>query len=180
MNDSWYAAAAVYRLAARTFAAEVDPPFHRALAGLCGAPWLAGADLLPATGGPEAVEALAVEYCRLFVGPRPACPPYASARAAGAPAARRIRAFLGERGLEPRPPPGAPIADHDHASVGLAVLAELCTRPPADGGYAYFRDSCLAPWLPGFLCDVERSSVCGPYGPVAGLTAAVFRDQAGW
>jgi TorA maturation chaperone TorD len=190
------AAAAVYRLAARTFAAEVDPPFYRALVDMCGAPSVASAGLLPIDGRlrmlpvAEALDALAVEYCRLFVGPRPVCPPYASAHATGSALGATAKQAIGqavvELGVVPRPPPGAPIADDDHAAVGLGVLAELCARATADtsargrqaatASGVRFRDRYLLPWLPGFLAEVERQSRCGPYRPVARLTAAVLRD----
>jgi TorA maturation chaperone TorD len=195
--DPVQAAAAVYRLAARTFAAEVDPPFHRALVDMCRAPSIAAHGLFPIDerlrmmAGPDALDALAVEYCRLFNGPWPACPPYASARVTrstlGLPATQTIRAFIGELGVEPRLPPGAPIAADDHAAIGLAVLAELCGRAAADSSApgrraaiaacTRFRYTYLLPWMPGFLAEVERQSRCGPYGPVARLTAALLRDE---
>ncbi len=67
----------LYALTARLFAAEVDVALYRALA-VQEALGLIDAELY-AMGEERALEALAVEFCRLFIGPQPPCVPYASA-----------------------------------------------------------------------------------------------------
>jgi TorA maturation chaperone TorD len=191
------AAAATCRLAARTFAAEVDPPFHRALLRLCRAPRLAAMGLAPlddnlrALPPAQVLEELAVEYCRLFVGPNPLCPPYATARpgggALGTHTQQALRRFLHDHGLEPRLPAGAPVAADDHIAVAFAVLDRLYTAAaggpdtPLDQRTArtavrQFREDYLMTWAPDLLHEVCTHARCGPYGPIARVTLLLLQD----
>ncbi len=67
-----------YALSARLFATEVDAALYRALLTQ-DALGLLDADLR-ALDEEQALDALGVEYCRLFIGPQPLCVPYASAQ----------------------------------------------------------------------------------------------------
>jgi TorA maturation chaperone TorD len=83
----------LYALTARLFMAEVDVALYRALA-VQDALGLIDVEL-SAMGEEQALEALAVEFCRLFIGPQPLCVPYASAH--------RGEALLGGRAPVWRP-----------------------------------------------------------------------------
>jgi TorA maturation chaperone TorD len=76
-----------------------------------------------------ALTELAVEFCRLFVGPQPLCPPYASAHQGevklGRRSARDIDAFMATYQLRPVIEQQDAVLDHDHLSVELALLAHL-------------------------------------------------------
>src|SRR5947209_12857677 len=82
----------LYALTARLFAAEVDVALYRALAAQ-DALGLLDAEL-SAMGEARALEALAVEFCRLFLGPQPPCVPYASAHRGEALLGGRARTRL--------------------------------------------------------------------------------------
>src|SRR5262249_15771721 len=116
----------LYALTARLFAAEVDVALYRALTsqdtlGLIDAE-------LSAMGEEWALEALAVEFCRLFIGPQPTCIPYASAHRGeallGGRARTRLEAFLRRVGF-PFDVVAMRVASPDHLAVELAVLAYL-------------------------------------------------------
>jgi mycoredoxin len=192
MNPDPYelrAAAATLRLASRTFAAEADLTFYHALLCLCGAPTLSTQGLSPldtmerAMPVQEALTCLAVEYCRLFIGPRPVCPPYASAYSAtvlGVGTLEAVQAFLRQHDMLPVLPVGAPIDGDDHAAVVLAILEQLHLAAAADidaGGtgsdalaaLATLRTTYADRWLPAFLTSVATESKTGPYAPVARL-----------
>jgi len=143
----------LYLLVARLFREEVDEPlYHRLLATQSDAvPWIEPeiAEL------PDrlAVEALATEYCRLFVGPQPVCPPFASVVRGepllGGRARTAIDEFLAARGLAVDA--HARIASPDHVAVMLAVLAELSDP---DAVQSYLRGFVL-PWVPNWLSTLE-------------------------
>lgn len=119
-------------LASRLLAVEVDGPL---LDRLRRAPELLDA-ALAAHKDPLALEELAVEYCRLFIGPQPACLPYASAhlggRRLGGRPEREFLAFLDAHGLELHGRPDLLLLGADHLAVQLAVLAHLHDRLDAD------------------------------------------------
>lgn len=193
--ESLRATAATFRLAARTYATEVDPPFYQALLDLCGQSGLASVGLNPL--GPDlqsmapddAMTELAVEYCRLFIGPRPVCPPYASARrsgtALGIRAQRTLHTFLHDYDLQPDLPAGAPIAADDHIAVTFALFDRLYTAAAAVhdpvlspdvalGAIRELSETYATTWVPDFLHEVRTQSHCGPYGPIARLTSMVL------
>ena len=143
----------LYALAARLFAAEIDAPIYRQLASirveLMGRP--AGLSFvepdLDELGAEEAVEVLAVEYCRLFVGPRALCPPRDAAANLSSLAHLYDDLASGAR-------PDAP----------LAAIREL------------LRDRVL-PWMPRFLDDVERHAERVLYRSIARLTRALLEEE---
>lgn len=189
------AAANVWRLASRTYATEIDKPFYRALQRLANAPGLLGSDLAPLDPDtPVAEEQLlatfAVEYCRLFIGPDPVCPPYASLRLGGAHlgghALQFVDSFLDRYNLRVDLPEGAPILTNDHISVAFSLLDRLYTTaaghaatplPPHEAATAAQRllDEYLLNWAPQFLADVEANARQTPYRNIARLTAMVLR-----
>ncbi|GAA3772873.1 molecular chaperone TorD family protein [Streptomyces chiangmaiensis] len=72
------------RLAVRLLSSEIDPLLYRQMID---ADSRTRDDHRPLTDPAlaerpqaEALEELAAEFCRLFIGPQPACPPYASAQ----------------------------------------------------------------------------------------------------
>ncbi|MEV4711629.1 molecular chaperone TorD family protein [Micromonospora sp. NPDC049374] len=184
------AVAATWRLASRTFAVEVDPPFYAALVRLSAEAGLraTGLDLmedrLRSLPVEQALEELAVEYARLFVGPRPLVPPYASARsgrALGAGPRRALEDFLAAYRLRPVPPVAAPIVAVDHVAVVCALLDTLHTAAAGDAEAELDRDTAreaiddlhrseLLSWVPELLSDVADGARCGPYRPVARIT----------
>ncbi|MEV0428279.1 molecular chaperone TorD family protein [Micromonospora sp. NPDC050495] len=181
------AVAASWRLATRTFAVEVDPPFYTALLRLSAEAGLrdTGLDLvddrLRALPQERALEDLAVEYVRLFVGPRPLVPPYASARsgrALGVGARQALEGFLAAYRLRPALPAGAPIVAVDHVAVVCGLLDRLHSaaagdpegaldRAAAHAAIEELHRSALLSWVPELLTDVAAGARCGPYAPVA-------------
>lgn len=188
------AAAKIWRLASRTYAAEIDRPFYRALQRLATAPGLREGGLAPldpdtTVDDEQMLAALAVEYCRLFIGPDPVCPPYASLRLGGAYLGGRalqfVDSFLDRYDLRVDLPEGAPILTYDHISVAFSLLDRLYTTaaghtatplPPHEAAAAARRllDEYLLTWAPQFLDDVEANARQTPYRNIARLTALVL------
>jgi TorA maturation chaperone TorD len=189
------AACAVLDLGARTFGLEVDLPFYRALLDLADTPIFASRGLAPLTAHERAMPPgdllndLASEYCRLFIGPRAVCPPYASAQsdaaALGGHRVRHLQMLLKRYGLRPVPPAEAPVAADDNIAVGLALLAYLLAisagdrRGPMSGIEAAaatreLRSNYLLGWAPTFLRRVQAQAQAGPYAPVARVTELVL------
>lgn len=166
----------MYQAAARLFGQEVDTAIYEALF-----PGPRGGASSPDAQIPT-LEDLAVEYCRLFVGPRAACPPYASAAGGGAllggRAAARLTQFLESRGLAVTTG-SAPVASADHIAVHLTVLASLYDRlagneeaspVTARQDVATFLDEHLRGWTPGYLRGVEAETRQDLYRDLARLT----------
>src|SRR5262249_59853653 len=110
------------------FAAEVDVALYRALhahdpLGLLETE-------LRGMEEAHAIESLAVEFCRLFIGPQPLCVPYASAQRGeallGGRARARLEDFLHRVGFL-FDTVAMRLASPDHLAVELAVLAHLYT-----------------------------------------------------
>jgi TorA maturation chaperone TorD len=171
----------LYALTARLFAAEVDVALYRALAaqnvlGLIDAE-------LSAMGEERALEALAVEFCRLFVGPQPLCIPYASAHRGeallGGRARTRLEAFLRRIGFT-FDEMAMRIASPDHLAVELAVLAHLYTCTAADTATAIHEFLCdyVLPWVPAYCEQVAAAAALGFYRTTARLVAALCAEEA--
>src|SRR5262245_18264452 len=122
------AKAALCALLARIFAGEPNLELYRGLpdAEDTGLTWFEP-ELL-ALSETQALDALAVDYGRLFIGPQPWCPPYASAQPGdallGGRPRRRLETFLARYGV-PAPDLAWRIASPDHLTVELAILAHL-------------------------------------------------------
>jgi TorA maturation chaperone TorD len=192
------AAAAMLRLGTRTFASEVDASFYRSLQRLSESPPLRTQGLTPiddrmlAVPTDEALDDLAAEYCRLFIGPHPTCPPYATAwqggGALGMQVHRSLQTILHSYGLQPHLPPGVPIAGDDHIAVALALLDRLylaaagepdavVTPDRAANALLTLYDDYLMAWAPEFLAEVELQARCGPYRPVARMMSLLLRSH---
>jgi TorA maturation chaperone TorD len=162
---------------ARLFARELDPALYRQrrLVGGDGLSWFE--PTLLAIPQADAVEALSVEYCRLFIGPQPSCPPYASAQRGaallGGRPRTRLEAFLAQYGV-PLPDEAWRIASPDHIVGELAVLAHLYATDASAAIIAAFLSLHLLSWAPGFLHQVESASRYQLYRVAASLVAALL------
>ncbi|MEU8206469.1 molecular chaperone TorD family protein [Streptosporangium sp. NPDC049046] len=139
----------VILLASRLISSEIDAPLREAL------------------GCAEPLEELSAEFCRLFVGPRPMCPPYASVQRGepmmGGRAERRLKEFVARHGLDVTVPPGYAVLSLDHLGVELALLHHLGEGPVAEE----LLEDHLRPWAPGYLRLLEESACLEPYVSVA-------------
>jgi TorA maturation chaperone TorD len=197
-TEALLAASGLCRLAAHTFAAEVDRWFYRTLVDLSAAPGPRSQGPLldahvRALGEDEALTELAVEYCRLFIGPRPLCPPYGSVQrgeaALGGRALHQLDAFLERYGLTASPPDGLPIHSRDHVALAFALLDQVyaaqagnsttaLTPDQAARATSELLDGYVLAWVPQFLDQVQAEARLAPYRPVAALAARVLRDPA--
>lgn len=140
----------------------------------------------------DVLHELAVEYCRLFIGPLPACSPYASTQQGevrlGGQARQLITAFLAERGIAVPLRQQLPVRAEDHIAVSFAVLDHLFTvaaghgtasLTPQEAAHAAseLRNTHLMRWAPDFLGLVRLESRLPPYGCVAGLAGQVLLDE---
>lgn len=161
-------------LAARLFAAEVDATLYRALLlqdtlGLLDAS-------LRAMDEARALDTLAVEFCRLFVGPRPVCAPYASAQRGeallGGRAQKRLDAFLEGSGFT-YDLTAWRLASPDHLALMLAALAYLYDRAETAAAHELLHEH-LLPWVPAYCEQVEAATRLGFYRTAARLVLAVL------
>lgn len=192
------AVAALFHMIARTFSSEIDRQFYQVLVSLAAASPEdeAGNELLDphivAMGDEAAIGELATEYCRLFIGPRAACPPYASFHLGeahlGGRALRQMTAFLDRNGLGLPDLHELPVLSVDHAAVAFAVYGHLLamaarresfplTPGRATAAARELRDQYLLKWAPQFLRVVRAESRLAPYGPVAGLAVSLLHDD---
>lgn len=180
MTDDRRARRDLARLASRLLAVEVDAAL---LARLRATPEL----LDPALAGLDdarAIEELAVEYCRLFIGPQPVCPPYASAysggRRLGGRAESDLRGFLAAHDLELRVRREVALLGSDHLAVHLAVLAHLYDRP-ADRRtrdvIAELVERHLTPWARDLAAVLVARSRLRPYS-TAGAVLGGLLDRS--
>lgn len=143
----------------------------------------------------EALEELAVEFCRLFVGPRPVCPPYASEQfgeiKAGGRAAHDIEAFMSRHALRAALHAQDAILDKDHLAVELAVLAHLLqmaagavtgeqARAEAWAAAHDLLHRHILPWACDYLGRLENAARYAPYTTVAHLARKVLEEAADW
>lgn len=180
----------LYRLASRLLASEVDPPL---LARLRAAGAAAGGVPLLDPGLLErdeygALEDLAVEYCRLFIGPEPVCPPYASAhtggRRLGGRAERDLLAFLEVHGLRPLCAAELSLLGMDHLAVHLAVLAHLhdATGQDPDGAdtirarHELVRQHTM-PWAGELVAVLARDARLAPYSTIGAVLEQLLGQE---
>ena len=166
----------LYALTARLFAAEVDVALYRALAAQ-DALGLIDAEL-STMGEERALEALAVEFCRLFIGPQPLCVPYASAYRGeallGGRARTRLEAFLHRVGFT-FDAVAMRIASPDHVAVELAVLAHLYAHTDTAAVREFLGDHVL-PWAPAYCEHIATVATLGFYRTTARLVAALLAE----
>jgi TorA maturation chaperone TorD len=171
----------LYALLARLFACEVDLVLYRQLrtAEGTGLPWFEPA--LLGLSDVHAVEALAVEYCRLFVGPQPLCPPYASAQRGeallGGRPRTRLEVFLAQHGV-PVTDESWRIASPDHMAIELAALSHLYATGAPVAVVQEFLTQHVLPWAPAFLRQVESVTHVQLYRAAARL-ATILLDEGG-
>jgi TorA maturation chaperone TorD len=177
-------------LASRMFAEEIDAPL---LAGLLGAteagtPGDVSLVLLdaPIASFPRevALEELSAEFCRLFIGPNPPCPPYASMHRSGVllggRSARSVEQFMAEHGIALAAP--FRIAASDHVAVELSVLAWLSEHDArreqsARACEAFLADHLLT-WAPAYLRRVATCAKWAPYRTLSAVTASLLEHWA--
>jgi TorA maturation chaperone TorD len=169
----------LYALTARLFAAEVDVALYRALAAQDA---LGLIDVeLSALGEKRALEALAVEFCRLFIGPQPLCIPYASAHRGeallGGRARTRLETFLHRVGF-PFDAVAMRLASPDHLAVELAVLAHLYTWTDTATAIHEFLCDHVLPWAPEYCEQVATTAALDFYRTTARLVAALLAEEA--
>lgn len=165
----------LYLLVARLLREEIDAPLYRRLiaAQSDALPWIEPeiAEL------PEvrALEVQETEYCRLFIGPNPACPPFASVVRGEALLGGRARTivddYLGSHGLAVNP--AARVASSDHVAVVFATLAELCD---SDDVRTCLRDLAL-PWIPHWLSELEQRSERVLFRTLARIAQALLDEE---
>jgi TorA maturation chaperone TorD len=171
---------ALCALLARLFAGEPDLALYRQLRAVehPGLTWVEPSLLaLPEV---RAVEALAVEYCRLFIGPQPVCPPYASTQGGevllGGRPRTRLDAFLARHGV-PAPDLAWRVASPDHIAVELAILARLYANDAPTAVVQELLTQHLWPWAPAWLTHVESASRYELYRTAARLGVALLGDE---
>ncbi|RVX39798.1 TorA maturation chaperone TorD [Nonomuraea polychroma] len=184
----------LYELASRILSREIDPPLYRALqtAETELTDESSGAMLISPhleQGGEEhALEALCVEFCRLFIGPHALCPPYESIQRGeamlGGRAERAFTHFLYRHGLQPAVPQDLPILATDHLSVQLAVLSHLHDRTLRSGSTPETRhiveellNEHVLPWAPAYLDTIRSATDLNPYQLIAEVTAQFLRTE---
>jgi TorA maturation chaperone TorD len=165
----------LYLLVARLLSEEVDAPLYRRLLAT-------QSDALgwiePEVANlPEqlALEQLETEYCRLFIGPDPVCPPFASIvrgeALLGGRARTGIEELLASRGLQIDV--RARIASPDHVAIVFAVLAEL---RDLDAVRACLHDLVL-PWVPSWLSRLEHEAERALFRTVSRVAAALLEED---
>jgi TorA maturation chaperone TorD len=168
----------LYALTARLFMAEVDAELYRALVAQDA---LGLIDKTLRTMHEErAVEVLAVEFCRLFVGPQPLCVPYASAHQGEALLGGRTRTRLEEflcRVDINYDLAAMRIAAPDHIAVVLATLAQLSVRADMAAVAHEFLHHYVLPWVPAYCERVAASTALDFYRMTAQLTMALLAAE---
>ncbi|WP_017559102.1 TorD/DmsD family molecular chaperone [Nocardiopsis baichengensis] len=182
------AAVSVLHLASRLFAREVDDRAHRRLLSVASPPLLPSEDAVPQEA---LLDELAAEFCRLFIGPDPACPPYASVHLgrvkSGGRSAQAMEDFLNHRGLSADISPGDAIVDADHISIQLALLGHLLqeqhegtasglmTAREAGAATRELLDAHIMPWVPDYLDLLEHEARLLPYSALPSLCTACLQ-----
>jgi TorA maturation chaperone TorD len=155
------------RLFASIFVREVDERLLRQLVGqrteladALGADPLDGLDV---TAGDDVLEMLAVEYCRLFVGPHGHMPPVGSVvlgeQRFWGPSTEALAEFY--RSCDLAPAPGESLLP-DHISLELDCMAILAETGRGDRAEILGRDHLLR-WLPILRRHVESHATLAFY-----------------
>ncbi|MGH3309770.1 MAG: TorD/DmsD family molecular chaperone [Streptomyces sp.] len=195
-----YSYAGLLTLASRLLAREVDTALYRRL--LDSDAYRADGQLLlleprhVEAGETAALEDLTAEYCRLFIGPEPACPAYASTHRGEVKLGGRSAAAMDD--FMRRYGPGVAVGewdavlDSDHLSVELALLAHLY-RVAADGepgteltdpspwaAADELLNEHIHPWADSYLRELETVARLAPYNVIACLVQGVLAEAADW
>jgi TorA maturation chaperone TorD len=165
----------LYLLVARLLGREVDASLYRRLLATQSDALLWIEPEIAELPEHAAIEALEIEYCRLFVGPNPVCPPFASVARGEALLGGRARTDIDEllvsRGL--RIDAHARIASPDHAAVVFAVLAEISDP---DAARACLRTFVL-PWVPTWLAKLEQETERALFRTLARVAGALIEEE---
>lgn len=180
----------LYALGARVFAMEIDAELLARLVASRSASEVTLLDEeLVALDRDHALEELAAEYCRLFIGPRPPCPPYAAVHRGeallGGRSGARLLEIFDRHGLEVLEV--SAIASPDHVAVPLAALATLYGEAAAAADEAEATDprqaakellaACVLPWVPDYLALVAMHARRAPYSTIARLLGALLEEE---
>ena len=170
----------------------------RGLAEKCGVtrevgPLLAVLEARLETDSTAAVEDLAVDYARLFIGPGPGlAPPYESVytspeRRFYGEALSDVTAFLRAEGIGVGEAFTAPA---DHIAVELSImryLAQQAAEQLSAGGATdavrkrlHFLERHLARWVPAWVVDVRAGASTAFYREVASLLDEYLRRDGEW
>lgn len=186
----------LYVLSSRLLAHEVDATLYRTLVSAPMDDLWTDTDLtfvepaLRAVDEEQALEALAVEYCRLFIGPLPPCIPYESSQREdallGGKPRRKLEDFMERHGLVFD---GADaVASVDHVAVELAMLAQLYGVAADETVDAADREEALKavhellsvhvlPWAPRFFAQLAASSEHALYRTVAIIASKLLDEE---
>lgn len=134
------AQAGVFRLLARIWLREVDGDFLRQLRAppLCEA-FAAAGGALPIDDDAETIELLAIDYCRLLIGPAQHLPPYQSVWEGGqfqTTITASMRQFIEVAGYDAGALPRGVMLDHLGVQLDVMghILGQISAWPPgADG-----------------------------------------------
>lgn len=179
-------------LASRLLATEIDAPLYQRLRVMSSQE--ANLTLIdPAIARlPErdAINELAVEFCRLFIGPRPVCPPYPAAHGRGAALAglteRHFVDFLARNHLSETVLGSPALLTRDHLSIQLAVLAYLydgtqqhitATSVHAVSAINELRNEHLRPWALDFASSLSAGARLSPYSTLCPVLIALLADE---
>jgi TorA maturation chaperone TorD len=166
---------ALYLLVARLLAEEIDAPLYRRLLAEQGdaLSWIEPE--IAEIGEEAALETLHTEYFRLFLGPHPRCPPFASVARGeallGGRARTRVDDLLASFGLVIDA--SARIASPDHVAVVFAVLAELSDPEAID---VWLRDVVM-PWVPDWLHALELASDRVLFRTIARVAITLLEEE---
>jgi TorA maturation chaperone TorD len=134
-----------------------------------------------------------VEFCRLFIGPQPECPPYASAHQGevklGGRTAPAVDDFMARHDVRPVIGEHDAVLEHDHLSVELALLAHFYQAAFENGPEG--REEAWAaaqellhhhiwPWADGYLKHVSDAARPGPYRAISSLLWDVLDNSRTW
>ena len=167
--------------ASRLLAVEIDATLYRRL--------LATSTLvdpgIAALTEQQALEALAAEFCRLFIGPRPACPPYPGSgrgQFLGSHAEQPFVDFLKAHHLTESVSEQAPVLARNHLAIQLQVFAHLCdaerTAPEAARRARHeLETEHLNRSIPEFAEALTANAGLDPYRTVGESLRALFADE---
>ena len=175
----------LYRLLARLWLREIDGPFLEQLgSGQLGGAFADAGGVLPTLVTGEQVEALEVEFCRLFLGPSKHFPPYQSVWQAGqleGEACQSVREFAAvvQYDIEA----AAPGVMVDHLAVQLDLMGHVLgseLRGPAevvDEWEALFFAAHLA-WPEPLLVAVLERAESEFYASMVSLTRSFLQSES--
>jgi TorA maturation chaperone TorD len=177
------AKADAYAAGARLLAIEVNAPLYERLAERGFVEPRSGDELR------RKVVDHAAEYCRLVIGPKPVCLPYASAHQTGtnlrSQPERRFDRVLADHGLDVTPIGELRLLARDHLAVELAALGHLYRRANAgpqlgDAGAAartLLRER-IMPWAPAVLRKLSNAARFAPYTSLLPVLEYLLEEDA--